>query len=167
MKKTFQCFKIGLISLTVLFTIGFLAIEGCNKKETQLPKVTDFFYSGCNDVVLYADHLRDNDYPYTDTIYVTTVDETKLKISTTNTPFFCGTDTIRPEINAQEQSITIALLYEDPWSECLCGQHVDITLDELTIGQIYTINLKKNDSDYFQFEVAFGPDTNLMFVVEN
>lgn len=167
MKKTFQFFKTGLISLIVLFTIGFLAIEGCNKKETQVPKVTDFFYSGCNDVVLHADYLRDNDYPYTDTIYVTTVEGTKLKISTTNTPFSCGTDTVRPEINAQGQSVIIALRYEDPWSDCICGRHIDLTLDELTIGQTYAVTLKKNDDDYFQFEMTFGTDTNLMFVVEN
>ena len=153
-----------IIALTTLFVIGFLALEGCNKQKTQSPKVSDFFVSGCNDIVLYTDDLHGNDYSYIDTIYVTTVDDTKLKISTTNTPFFCGTDTIWNEIDVQGQSISIALLYEDPWSDCLCGHHVDIILDDLTLGQTYTINLKKGDYDYFQFKVAFGPDTDLIFI---
>ena len=34
-------------------------------------------------------------------------------------------------------------------------------------GQTYAVTLKKNDDNYFQFEVTFGTDTNLMFVVEN
>ena len=153
-----------IIALTVLFVIGFLALEGCNKKEARQPKVSGFFVSGCNDIVLYTDDPRGNDNPYIDTIYVTTVDDTKLKISTTNTPFFCGTDTIRHEINTQGQNISIALLYEDPWSDCLCGHHVDIILDDLTLGQTYSINLRKGDYDYFQFKVAFGTDTDLMFI---
>ena len=79
-----------IIALTALFVIGLLALEGCNKKEARQPKVSDFFVSGCNDVVLYRDGEPN------DTIYVTTVDDTKLKISTTNTPFYCDVDTIRP-----------------------------------------------------------------------
>ena len=151
-----------IIALTALFVIGFLALQGCNKQKAQSPKVSDFFVSECNDMLL--DNLRDNGYPYNDTIYVSAIDDSKLKISTTNTPFYCGTDTIWHEINAQGQNISIALLYEDPWSDCLCGHHVDITLDDLTLGQTYTINLKKGDYDYFQFKVAFGPDTDLMFI---
>ena len=81
-----------IIALTALFVIGFLALEGCNKKEAKQPKVSGFFVSGCNDVVLHRDNEQN------DTIYVTAVDETKLKISTTNTQFSCGVDTIRPEI---------------------------------------------------------------------
>ena len=162
--KKLKKLSYAVLVLTTLFPIGFLTLEGCNKQKAQ-PKVSDFFASECNDIV--PDNLRDDDYPYFDTIYVTTIDDTKLKISTTNTPFYCGTDTIRPEIDTQEQSISIALLYKDPWSDCICGHHVGIVLDNLTIGETYTINLKRNDSDYFQFEVAFGQDTNLMFVIEN
>ena len=106
-----------IIALTTLFVIGFLALEGCNKKEAKQPKVSGFFVSGCNDIVLH----RDNEL--NDTIYVTAVDDTKLKISTTNTPFSCGVDTIRPEIQTQEQNISIELLYEDSWADCLCGRH--------------------------------------------
>ena len=155
-----------IIVLAALFIIGFLALAGCNKQDPQPLKVSDFFVSGCNDVILYTDDLRDDDQPYADTIYVTTVADTKLKISTTNTPFYCGTDTIWHEIDAQGQNISIALLYEDPFSDCLCGHHVDITLDNLKIGQNYVVNIKKDSCDYFQFEVTFGPDTNLMFVLE-
>ena len=155
-----------IIALTARFVIGFLALEGCNKKAPPTTTPPESFLSGCNDIVLYTDDPRGNDNPYIDTIYVTTVDDTKLKISTTNTPFFCGTDTIWHEINEQGQDISIALLYEDPWSDCLCGHHVCIILDDLTLGQTYTIKLKRNDMDYFQFEVAFKPDTNLMFVHE-
>ena len=38
-----------IIALTALFVIGFLALEGCNKKEARQPKVSDFFVSECND----------------------------------------------------------------------------------------------------------------------
>ena len=55
-----------IIALTALFVIGLLALEGCNKKEARQPKVSDFFVSGCNDVVLYRDNEQN------DTIYVTT-----------------------------------------------------------------------------------------------
>ena len=116
-----------IIALTALFIIGFLALEGCNKQKAFSPKVSDFVVSGCNDFVLYTDNLRDNAYPYNDTIYVTTINETKLKISTTNTPFYCGTDTIWNEISAQGQNITVALLYNDPWTDCICGHHVSTT----------------------------------------
>ena len=156
-----------IIALTALFVIGFLALEGCNKKEAQQPKVSGFFVSGCNDIVLYPDDLRDNDYPYIDTIYVTTVDDTKLKISTTNTPFYCDVDTIRPEIQTQEQNISIELLYEDSWADCLCGRHLDIIIENLKLGQTYSVCIKKDERNYFQFEVTFGPDTNLMFVREH
>ena len=149
-----------IIALTALFVIGLLALEGCNKKEARQPKVSDFFVSGCNDVVLY----RDNEL--NDTIYVTTVDDTKLKISTTNTQFPCGVDTIRPEIQAQEQNISIELLYVDSWADCLCGRHLDIIIENLKLGETYSVNIKKDERDYFQFEVTFGPDTNLMFVRE-
>lgn len=152
-----------IVALMALFVIGFLAMEGCDKQNPQ-PKVSDFFISGCNDVVLYD--MRDNDYPYIDTIYVTTIDNTKLKISTTNTQFPCGVDTIRPEIQAQEQNISIELLYVDSWADCLCGRHLDIILENLKLGQTYFFSIKKDERDYFQFEVTFGPDTNLMFVRE-
>ena len=156
-----------IITLTALFVIGFLALEGCNKKEARQPKVSGFFVSGCNDIVLYPDDLRDNDYPYIDTIYVTTVDDTKLKISTTNTPFYCDVDTIRPEIQTLEQNISIELLYEDSWADCLCGRHLDIIIENLKLGQTYSVSIKKDERDYFQFEVTFGSDTNLMFVREH
>ena len=149
-----------IIALTALFVIGLLALEGCNKKEARQPKVSDFSVSGCNDVVLYRDGEPN------DTIYVTTVDDTKLKISTTNTQFPCDVDTIRPEIQAQEQNISIELLYEDSWADCLCGRHLDIILENLKLGQTYFFNIKKDERDYFQFEVTFGPDTDLMFVRE-
>jgi len=149
-----------IIALTALFVIGLLALEGCNKKEARQAKVSDFFVSGCNDVVLYRDGEPN------DTIYVTTVDDTKLKISTTNTQFPCDVDTIRPEIQAQEQNISIELLYEDSWADCLCGRHLDIILENLKLGQTYFFSIKKDERDYFQFEVTFGPDTNLMFVRE-
>ena len=152
-----------IVALMALFVIGFLAMEGCDKQNPQ-PKVSDFFISGCNDVVLYD--MRDNDYPYIDTIYVTTIDNTKLKISTTNTQFPCDAYTIRPEIQAQEQNISIELLYEDSWADCICGRHLDIILENLKLGQTYFFNIKKDERDYFQFEVTFGPDTNLMFVRE-
>lgn len=150
-----------IIALTALFVIGFLALEGCNKKEARQPKVSDFFVSECNDNVIL---LRDGEP--NDTIYVTTVDDTKLKISTTNTQFPCGAYTIRPEIQAQEQNISIELLYEDSWANCLCGRHLDIILENLKLGQTYFFSIKKDERDYFQFEVTFGPDTNLMFVRE-
>lgn len=149
------------IALTALFVIGLLALEGCNKKEARQPKVSDFFVSECNDNVIL---LRDGEP--NDTIYVTTVDDTKLKISTTNTQFPCGVDTIRPEIQAQEQNISIELLYVDSWANCLCGRHLDIILENLKLGQTYFFSIKKDERDYFQFEVTFGPDTNLMFVRE-
>lgn len=149
-----------IIALTALFVIGLLALEGCNKKEARQPKVSDFFVSGCNDVVLYRDGEPN------DTIYVTTVDDTKLKISTTNTQFPCGVDTIRPEIQAQEQNISIELLYVDSWADCLCGRHLDIILENLKLGQTYFFNIKKDERDYFQFEVTFVPETNLMFIRE-
>lgn len=150
-----------IIALTALFVIGLLALEGCNKKEARQPKVSDFFVSGCNDVVLYRDGEPN------DTIYVTTVDDTKLKISTTNTQFSCGVDTIRPEIQTQEQNISIELLYEDSWADCLCGRHLDIIIENLKLGQTYSVCIKKDEGDYFQFEVTFGHDTNLMFVREH
>ncbi len=153
-----------IIALTALFVIGFLALEGCNKQKALSPKVSDFFVSECNDMLL--DNLRDNGYPYNDTIYVSAIDDSKLKISTTNTPFYCGADTIWHEINAQEQNITVAFLYNDPWTDCICGHHVDAVLDNLSIGEAYTITLKKNDEVYFQFEVSFKPETNLMFIHE-
>lgn len=149
-----------IIALTALFVIGFLALEGCNKKEAQQPKVSGFFVSGCNDIVLHRDNEQN------DTIYVTAVDDTKLKISTTNTPFYCDVDTIRPEIQTQEQNISIELLYEDSWADCLCGRHLDIIIENLKLGQTYSVSIKKDERDYFQFEVTFGPDTNLMFVRE-
>ena len=148
-----------IIALTALFVIGFLALEGFNKKEAQQPKVSDFFVSGCNDIVPY--NRSEND-----TIYVTAVDDTKLKISTTNTPFSCGVDTIRPEIQTQEQNISIELLYEDSWADCLCGRHLDIIIENLKLGQTYSVCIKKDEGDYFQFEVTFGHDTNLMFIRE-
>ena len=149
-----------IIALTALFVIGLLALEGCNKKEARQPKVSDFFVSDCNDVVLHRDGEPN------DTIYVTTVDNTKLKISTTNTQFPCGVDTIRPEIQAQEQNISIELLYVDSWADCLCGRHLDIILENLKLGQTYFFNIKKDERDYFQFEVTFGTETNLMFIRE-
>ena len=149
-----------IIALTALFVIGFLALEGCNKKEAKQPKVSGFFVSGCNDIVLHRDNEQN------DTIYVTAVDDTKLKISTTNTPFSCGVDTIRPEIQTQEQNISIELLYEDSWADCLCGRHLDIIIENLKLGQTYSVSIKKDERDYFQFEVTFGPETNLMFVRE-
>jgi hypothetical protein len=149
-----------IIALTALFVIGLLTLEGCNKKEARQPKVSDFFVSECNDVVLHRDGEPN------DTIYVTTVDDTKLKISTTNTQFPCGVDTIRPEIQAQEQNISIELLYVDSWADCLCGRHLDIILENLKLGQTYFFNIKKDERDYFQFEVTFGPETNLMFIRE-
>ena len=151
-----------IIALTALFVIGFLALEGCNKKEARQPKVSDFFVSECNDNVIL---LRDGEP--NDTIYVTTVDDTKLKISTTNTQFPCDAYTIRPEIQAQEQNISIELLYEDSWANCICGRHLDIILENLKLGQTYSVSIKKDERDYFQFEVTFGHDTNLMFVREH
>ena len=134
-----------IIALTALFVIGFLALEGCNKKEAKQPKVSGFFVSGCNDVVLHRDNEQN------DTIYVTAIDDTKLKIST---------------IQTQEQNISIELLYEDSWADCLCGRHLDIIIENLKLGQTYSVSIKKDERDYFQFEVTFGPDTNLMFVRE-
>jgi hypothetical protein len=149
------------IALTALFVIGLLALEGCNKKEARQPKVSDFFVSECNDNVIL---LRDGEP--NDTIYVTTVDDTKLKISTTNTQFPCDAYTIRPEIQAQEQNISIELLYEDSWANCICGRHLDIILENLKLGQTYFFSIKKDERDYFQFEVTFGPETELMFIRE-
>ena len=150
-----------IIALTALFVIGFLALEGCNKKEARQPKVSDFFVSECNDNVIL---LRDGEP--NDTIYVTTVDDTKLKISTTNTQFPCDAYTIRPEIQAQEQNISIELLYEDSWADCLCGRHLDIIIENLKLGQTYSVSIKKDERDYFQFEVTFVPETELMFIRE-
>ncbi len=151
----------NIIAVTALFVIGFLALEGCNKKEAKQPKVSGFFVSECNDNVIL---LRDGEP--NDTIYVTTVDDTKLKISTTNTQFPCDAYTIRPEIQAQEQNISIELLYEDSWANCICGRHLDIILENLKLGQTYSVSIKKDERDYFQFEVTFGPETNLMFIRE-
>ncbi len=151
----------NIIAVTALFIIGLLALEGCNKKEARQPKVSDFFVSECNDNVIL---LRDGEP--NDTIYVTTVDDTKLKISTTNTQFPCDAYTIRPEIQAQEQNISIELLYEDSWADCLCGRHLDIIIENLKLGQTYSVCIKKDEGDYFQFEVTFGHDTNLMFIRE-
>ena len=155
--------KLGsaIFALTALFVIGLLALEGCNKKEARQPKVSDFFVSECNDNVIL---LRDGEP--NDTIYVTTVDDTKLKISTTNTQFPCDAYTIRPEIQAQEQNISIELLYEDSWANCICGRHLDIILENLKLGQTYFFSIKKDERDYFQFEVTFGPETELMFIRE-
>ena len=149
------------IALTALFVIGLLALEGCNKKEARQPKVSDFFVSERNDNVILLRNGEPND-----TIYVTTVDDTKLKISTTNTQFPCDAYTIRPEIQTQEQNISIELLYEDSWANCICGRHLDIILENLKLGQTYSVSIKKDERDYFQFEVTFGPDTDLMFVRE-
>lgn len=151
----------NIIAVTALFVIGFLALEGCNKKEAKQPKVSGFFVSECNDNVIL---LRDGEP--NDTIYVTTVDDTKLKISTTNTQFPCDAYTIRPEIQAQEQNISIELLYEDSWANCICGRHLDIILENLKLGQTYSVSIKKDERDYFQFEVTFVPETELMFIRE-
>lgn len=146
--------------MTAFFVIEFLILEGYNKKEAQQFKASDFFVSGCKEIV--PNHYNE----LNDTIYVTVVDDTKLKISTTNTPFYCDVDTIRPEIQTQEQNISIELLYEESWANCLCGRHLDIIIENLKLGQTYSVSIKKDERDFFQFEVTFGPETNLMFVCE-
>ena len=146
--------------MTAFFVIKFLILEGYNKKEAQQFKASDFFVSGCKEIV--PNHYNE----LNDTIYVTVVDDTKLKISTTNTPFYCDVDTIRPEIQTQEQNISIELLYDDSWADCLCGRHLDIIIENLKLGQTYSVSIKKDERDFFQFEVTFGPETNLMFVCE-
>lgn len=152
-----------ILALTALLVVGFLTLGGCNKKAALSPKVSDFCVSGCNGITLDTKEVRHEDW--NDTIYVTAVDETKLKISTTNTPFFCGTDTIWHETIAQEQNISLSLLYEDSFADCICGYHVDLTIENLKSGQTYMVNIKKDGRNYFQFEVVFGPDTELMFVI--
>jgi hypothetical protein len=57
-------------------------------------------------------------------------------------------------------------LHEGPACDCECGHYVDLTIENLKMGQTYTVNIKKDDFDYFQFEVAFGPETSLMFIRE-
>lgn len=146
----------AILALTTLFVMGFLALEGCNKKETLQPKVSDFFISEC------LDHLRYQ----ADTICVTTIDNTKLKISTTNTLFDCCAESFNQEINLQGQDISILLLHEGPACDCVCGHCVELIIENLEIGNTYMVNIKKDDYDYFQFEVTFGPDTNLMFIRE-
>jgi len=143
----------------VLLVIGILTMVGCNKNEVLQPKVSDFFVSECNDIVPHRDG------EFNDTIYVTTVDETKLKISTTNTLFNCCSESFDQEINLQGQNVSIFLSDEGPTCNCVCGHHVNLTIENLKEGQTYSINIKK-DGDYFNFEVTFGPDINLMFIRE-
>ena len=149
----------AISSLMVLLVIGFLTMVGCNKNETFQPKVSDFFVSECNDIT------PQRDGEFNDTIYVTTVDETKLKISTTNTLFNCCSESFHQKINLQGQNVSILLSDEGPTCNCVCGHHVNLTIENLKEGQTYTINIKK-DGDYFNFEVTFGPNINLMFIRE-
>jgi hypothetical protein len=43
---------------------------------------------------------------------------------------------------------------------------LDIIIENLKLGQTYSVCIKKDERDFFQFEVTFGPETNLMFVCE-
>ncbi len=145
------------LALTALFIIGFLTLEGCDKKESRQPKVSGFSVSEC------LDQLRDGELG--DTIYVSAIGDTKLKISTANTCLVCCEQNFWHEIEVQGQDITVTVLDDGSDCNCVCWRSLEVILDNLELGQTYTISLKRGDYDYFRFEVTFEPDTELMFVI--
>ncbi len=93
------------------------------------------------------------------------IDDTELRISTANTRLVCCEQNFWHEIEVQGQDITVTVLDDGSDCDCVCRRSLEVILDDLKLGQTYTISLKRGDYDYFRFEVTFGPDTELMFVV--
>ena len=157
MKKNYRLSITSILCFATLFAIVFLAFEGCKKekKEPSPVGITNFSVSEC-----LNNSLIDQ---WNDTIYATAIDDSKLKIRTTHTPFNCCSTEFSQEINVQENNITATMLeYGDP-CDCICGRSVEFFLNNLEIGKTYTIILKHDNYEYFRFEVTFQTDTNLTF----
>lgn len=84
---------------------------------------------------------------WNDTIYVSAIDDTKLKIHTTHTPFNCCTTKFSQKINVQENDIIVTMHEDGDFCYCMCGHSVDFVLNNLEIGKTYTIILKHDNQE--------------------
>ena len=105
-------------------------------------------------------------YYDSDTIYVTAIDDSSLKIRTTNTLFNCCSEEFWEEVSVEGNDIAVSMYeyYEIP-CDCECPRSVEFVLNNLEIGQTYNILLSKGGGyGYFRFEIVFEKNTNMMFV---
>ena len=101
-----------------------------------------------------------------DTIYAVAIDESSLKIKTTNTYFNCCSEEFWEETSVNGNEIHV-YMYEDDLipCDCECPISVEFILNNLVIGQTYNIVLSKEEYVYFSFELLFDTDADLMFLI--
>ena len=101
-----------------------------------------------------------------DTVYAVAIDESSLKIKTTNTYFNCCSEEFWEESNMNGNEISV-YMYEDNLipCDCVCPRSVEFILNNLVIGQTYKIILSRNEYEYYSFELVFDEDTDLMFLI--
>lgn len=168
MKKIKKIITRSLLSLTMLLLV--FALEGCKpesgtEKEAQpqvevpQPEFYGFSVTECIEDEYGKSVVND-------TIYAVAIDESSLKIKTTNTYFNCCSEEFWEETSVNGNEIHV-YMYEDDLipCDCECPRSVEFILNNLVIGQTYNIVLSKEEYVYFSFELLFDTDADLMFLI--
>lgn len=157
------------IVIVSLLTAIFV-LDGCKpdpepeeKPQQQVEMPQPEFYGFSISECLEDEHGKS---VVNDTVYAVTIDESSLKIKTTNTYFNCCSEEFWEESNMNGNEISV-YMYEDNLipCDCVCPRSVEFILNNLVIGQTYKIILSRNEYEYYSFELVFDEGTDLMFLI--
>ena len=124
---------------TKLFLFALIAIllfgAGC-KKETsnESLRIKDFSYLGCKE----TKSLRAS-FHGEESIEYKAVADGYLHIKHVNALFNCCPDTIKADVNMENNIVTIVESETNPICDCICDYDLEYTLGPLTSGKEYIL----------------------------
>jgi hypothetical protein len=153
MKKTAHTLKFAAIML--LFA-GM--ISSCEKEAIKNIKIKNIEYTGCQNNIL-SNNEQKNEDKY---IKCYAINETTLKFEQ-RIYLNCCMDSLQIVPNINDRKITINEIDYGNICNCICLSDVCFDVSDLVKNTTYTFVLKRNNQDYYTFEVLFNEDVNLMF----
>jgi GTP-dependent phosphoenolpyruvate carboxykinase len=153
--------KIILQTAAILLILAGMIACGKNDDTVKTVKVTDFEYVICQNTIQSStdiEQANDNEY-----IKCYAIDETTLKFEQ-QIYLNCCVDSLRITPNINDRNI-ITINEVDYGNECncICLSYICFDISDLVKNTTYTFVIKRNNQDYYSFEVLFNENSNLIF----
>ncbi|MDR2064265.1 MAG: hypothetical protein LBP85_00940 [Prevotellaceae bacterium] len=152
--------KTKILQTTALLLVlaGMLA---CSKEEETIKNVQikNFEYAGCpNTTQSNSEQTDNNEY-----IKCYAINETTLKFEQ-QVYLNCCVDSLRITPNINDRNI-ITINEVDYGNECncICLSYACFDVTGLIKGATYTFVIKRNNQDYYTFDILFNEDSDLIF----
>jgi hypothetical protein len=150
--------KLILQTTAILLILAGVVSCGKEEKDVETIQIKDLAFVVCQNTI-QSNTEQTND---TEHIKCYAINETTLRFEQ-HIYLNCCLESLRVTATKENNTFTINELDDDNDCNCICSSSVSFNIPDLKENNVYTFIFQYNSQDYYQCEVRFDKNCNLIF----